>query len=155
MEPRRYLELDYGAATFVLIPPVDWRVQLDGPGATLQFFARTGTVSMTLHFSTNDARAVLTSTESLRQFGAPHLADAGGIEEFPARTGDAGGKGVDLGYMLYDRPMRCRATAVPFTGGCVSLVLQCGADEFKAAQQRFSALTTSFQSWQKETVAKK
>ena len=86
---------------------------------------------------------------------APYLGDAGVLEEFPARTGDAGGQGVDLGYTLHGRSMRCRAIAVPFTGGCVSLALQCGADEFKVAQQRFNALTTSFQRWQTETVAKK
>ena len=100
---------------------------------------------MSLQFTTNDARQVLASTDSLREFTTPNTGDAKVLEEFPVYSGDSAGKGIDLGFTLYGRVMRSRAVALPLPHGCAQCVLTCGVDEFKTAQQKFGGLLTSFQ----------
>lgn len=140
-----YLELQCADATFTLVPTTSWRMQADGALARLQFSSRTGTVAMLIQFATNDAPAVLTSAEALRQFAAPQLSDATVLDEFPAYGSNLAGKGVDLGYSMHGRQMRCRAAVLAFTGGCVRFVLTCGANEFADAERRFSGMLASLQ----------
>lgn len=141
-----YLEIKYGQETFTMIPPTDWRMQTDAQTATIRFHSRTGTLTMTLRFTTNAAAETLSSTDALRGQVVPTLSDATLIEEFPAYSGgDSPGKGVVLGFTLESHALRCRAVALPMAEGCVHFVLMCGADEFKIGQRTFGAMLTSFQ----------
>lgn len=140
-----YLELQYGREAFSLVPPRDWPMRADGPAGRVSFAARTGTVSVVVQFSTNDARGVLASTDALLLSAAPNLSGARVLEEFPVFAGDTSGRAVDVGFVLLGRAMRCRAAGVTVPGGCVTFVLTCGAEEFKAAQPVCSAMLTSFQ----------
>ena len=145
MGPLTYLEIQYGSETFSLVPPPHLRIQTDAQTATIQFLARTGTFAMSIQFTTNDARNVLASTDTLRQYAAPHWPQAQVLEEFPVFSGSSAGKGMDLGFVLHGSPTRCRAAAIPLSHGCLNIVFTCSANEFPAAQRIFGSLLTSFQ----------
>ena len=140
-----YLELRYAGETFTLVPPPNWRVETDSKAATVRFISLASNAAVELRFATNEARQVLASSDALLQQAAPFLSDVRVLEEFPTYSGSAAGKAVDLSFTLLRVSMRGRAVAVPFTGGCVTLVLTCSADDFKRQQSVLGALANTLQ----------
>ena len=138
------LELGFGNEQFTMLPPYNWRAQIDSAAGTIRYSSPNG-VMLAIQFSRGDASPVLATTATLRQTSVPLLSDATVIEEFPVYSGDSRGKGVDLSFVLQNSSMRCRAAVIPTTHGYVSFVLTCGKDDFQAGQQSFGAALTSFQ----------
>lgn len=142
----RFLELQYDGHTYTLVPPgPDWRLKLDAPNARLQFSTPAGAPGTALRFTTNAARDVLASADTLRQHAAPELGEARKLAELEIFGGNAAGKAADFAYTLQGHAMRCRVAALPVPGGTVTFTLHCGAEEFAAAQQTFAALLNTFQ----------
>ena len=140
-----YLELKYAGETFTLVPPVNWRMETDSQASTIRFVSRVSNAAIELRFATNEARHVMASSDAVVQQAAPFLSDVRVLEEFSTYSGSAAGKAVDLSFTLLRVPMRGRAVAVPFTGGCVSLVLTCSADDFKSQQSVLGAMANTLQ----------
>lgn len=147
------LDLGYDEEQFSMLPPYDWRAQIDSTAGTIRFSSRKG-VMLAIQFSRGDSGRVLATTETLRQAIVPFLADATVLEEFPAYSGDSRGKGVDLSFTLQGSDMRSRAAVIPTAHGYVSFVLTCGKDDFKIGQQHFGAVLTSFQRTSKSSASK-
>ena len=140
-----YLEIKYAGETFTLVPPVNWRMETDVRAATIRFLARVGNGAIELRFATNEARPIIASAEAVVQQAAPYLSDVRVLEEFPAYSGNAAGKAVDVSFTLQRVSMRGRAMAVPFSGGCVTFALTCSAEDFKSQQQTLGAVANTLQ----------
>lgn len=141
----RWLELSRAGHTYSLVPPgPGWRTRLDAPNARFQFSQTAGTANMALRFTTNTARDVLASADTLRRHAAPELGEARKLAEVEIFSGDSAGKAADFAYTLLGHDMRCRVAALPVPGGTVEFVLHCGAEEFTAAQRTLGAMINSF-----------
>lgn len=84
MDTLRYLEVQFAGDKFTLVPPNGCGIKTDLPSATIQLSASTGSVSMTIQFSTNSSRAILASKDAMQQYAAPQEANTEVREEFPA-----------------------------------------------------------------------
>ncbi len=151
MDTLRYLEVQFAGDKFTLVPPNGCGIKTDLPSATIQLSASTGSVSMTIQFSTNSSRAILASKDAMQQYAAPQEANTEVREEFPAYSSTTPGRGIELRFKLHDQWLWRRAAVVPFSGGYAGFIATSTIAESKAAHEFFGGVLTSFQQASKTT----
>lgn len=150
----KYLELRFGSEAFTILPPVGTRIEVDGPAARLTFSGGTNAVSLAIRFATNEAKVVLASLESMRQFAVPYLGEAEVTEEFPAFSGDMAGKGFAISYSLRGQRTRCQVAVLPLRQGCISFVASAPAPQTREVHQLLGGALTSFQRLQMQASSR-
>lgn len=144
MDVLRFLEIQFAGGTFSLVPPWGCGLKTDPAAATIQLSSSTGSVSMTIQFSTNSPSPILGSKSALQHYASPNRGEAEVRDAFPAHSGAATGKGIELSFDLHGQPMRRRAAVIPLPNGYAGFIVTSSADESKAAQQFFDGVVTSF-----------
>ena len=145
MDVLRYLEIQFAGNTFTVVPQWGYTVHTDLSAATIRFSAPTGSVSMTLQFSTNNPNALLASKENLRRHLSPDESIVTLREEFPACAGASLGKGMELDFVSSNRSMRRRAALIPIANGYACFTATSKVEESKTAQLIMGGMLTSFQ----------
>ena len=138
------LVIHYGDEEFSLVPPRGWQARARADTETVEIVSPDHSITVRVVFSTNQASAVLASSDALRRKVLPEIADAQVIEEFPAHSGDRQGKGVEMSFDAQGHVMKCRAVVVPINGGIASFVVTSGSVDFEPARQAFGGALTSF-----------